>query len=749
MIINTKIIAISTLILVFTQGGLSLKALAVTLNKDSPVYYYVNHESQLYQIREHLNSSGTVSITGTTAMGKSEMAKKYAEQYEDEYDIIAIFDTGSNLTAQFIDLIRKINHNICVKEGCSISDNPKVAKENLLSYLKDKKHWLLIFDNLHISENQKIKDIIELKHSGHVIICSQEEKYLDRKVKAPYLKPDESYLIIKKIMQNPSREYLNELTNLFQGQPYMVANSAIYLQNNPHMTIEDYVKYMKGNDNKIMKHLELCLSNMRPDSKNILYIISLINNQNVSRQLLSQIVDNKDKLSTYIDELIGYGLIEQVDNEINSHTFRMHDVIQSELANSIDDKVKIINFILDKMDKLMPLNQTVPERIALISAPSVQSNLEKLVQNAEVYGADVYKTMRGNDILLDHYLKIRDWENCKLKAEWLTNKKKIKSIELDNMSNEEMVTYGHYLTNIGVYKDFAEADFLNSIKYYEEAKEILNRTKGYYLVYNTVYFQLALTQTSIGDISNAKKNIANIEKVLKENNVPIEKDRVLYGISKIYLAQGNYEKALEEINKLEKAESHLYKQTVATPIYLLKAEILNYMHNFQEAYNICNSLYLKEYENFKTPHEILARILTQLSRAELGLNMKADALKHSLEASQFFKKEYENSGHKHPVSDKFAAALTAHADSLAEVGELQEAIKNYSFARNIYFNRYRDNFKNMDDVSYNLAQAARAAYQLKDNKSYKIFRDNLLQKFGTDHFRSREIISSYEMKPKL
>lgn len=629
--------------------SLNLNVLGVTLNKDNPVYYYVNHETQLDQLKEYLNKVGIVGITGATAMGKSEMAKRYIEKYEDDYDIIAVFDTSSNLTEQFIELVKEINHNICVKEGCNISTNPKTVKQGLLNYLKDKKHWLLIFDNIHIKENYKIKDIIDFKHNGHIIICSQEEQYLDYKVKAPYLNINDSHAVIKKIMKNPSREYLKELTDLFQGHPYMVANSAIYLQNNPHMTIEDYIKHMKGNDNKIKKHLELCLKDMRPEITNLLYVISLINNQNISRQLLSHIVDDKDSLSTLINDIISYGLVEQINDEATNHTFRMHDVIKNELTNFITNKAEIINFILDKMDKLMPLNQTVPERYSIITQPSIQSNLEKLLENAERHNADIYKALRGNDILLDHYLKIRDWDHCKVKSEWLVSKEKAKFLELETMSNEVQVAYGHYLTNIGVYKDFAESDFLESIRYYERAKQILNHTTGYYLIYNTAYFQLALTQITIGELANAKGNIGIIEKVLKENNVPLEHDRVLYGIAKLYLSQGNYEKALEEITKLEKAEAHLYKQTVATPISLLKAEILNYMRNYQEAYNICHTLYTKEADNFKSPHEILARILVQLSRAELGLGMIEEALKHSTEAVTFFQQEYNNSGHKHPV----------------------------------------------------------------------------------------------------
>ena len=158
-------VRIATIILL-TPLVFNYSSLGVVLNKDKPVYYYVNHETQLDQLKEYLNKVGTVGITGATAMGKSEMAKKYIEKYEDDYNIIAVFDASSNLTEQFIELIKEINHNLCVKEGCNISANPKTAKQNLLNYLKGKKNWLLVFDNVQIKENYKVKDIIDFKHGG-------------------------------------------------------------------------------------------------------------------------------------------------------------------------------------------------------------------------------------------------------------------------------------------------------------------------------------------------------------------------------------------------------------------------------------------------------------------------------------------------------------------------------------------------------------------------------------------------------
>ena len=724
----------------------SLNCYAVSLNKENPVYYYVNHQTELQLIKDHLLKSNVVGVTGVAGIGKSELIKKYVEQYENDYEIIAIFNASSNLNAQYLDLIHGINRNICVKDGCNISENPKYAKDNLLKYLEKETKWLLIFDNVRIKENIKLKDIINWQHNGHIIICSQEGNYLDYQIKMSYLDKKSSDLLIRKIMKNPSQKYIESLNKLFKGYPYMIATSAIYLHNHPHVTIDDYSNYMIKKDNKVKAHLELCLDAMDKQSKELINIFMILDSQRVSRAVIEMFF-NKDGLIRSIEELINYGLIEQINKDPEMQEFRMHDAIKKELIKLTINKDKIIDSLLARLNEYLPLNQTVPVRYSLISQPTMLSNIEILLENAEKYKANIYKTMRGNDILLDHYLKTKDWQSCQQKSDWLINIQEL--ISLDKMTHENKITYGHYLTNIGVYQDFAFSHFNAAIKYYEQAKKILNTTTGYYLIYNTAYYQEAITYLGIGDISKAKENILIIEKVLNNNNIDIKSDRVLAGKAIISLAEGNYNKALEEINILLDSEFHLSNEIVTLKMHLIKAEILNYIGSFQEAYDICKPLYDQRSKYFNSPHEMLASLITQMSRAELGLGEVNKAIQHIQQAVEFFEQEYIALKHKQPINDKFAASLTTRGDVLLAEKKFKEAIRDYNYAKKIYFNRYRNNAKNMDNVSYNLFQLVNAAYSDNDYKLYKKVRDDLFNQFGIDHPKSQQVISLYEKQSKF
>src|SRR5690349_20668498 len=133
---------------------------AVITNEKKPIYFFVNHDLQLMKLRDKLLKTGKVGITGITGKGKSELAKRYVEQFKDKYAIIAFFNTDIDLTPQYIDLAKDINNSICQNENCSVSTHPAKVKESITSFLNGRNDWLLIFDNVQLNQNNKIKDIL-------------------------------------------------------------------------------------------------------------------------------------------------------------------------------------------------------------------------------------------------------------------------------------------------------------------------------------------------------------------------------------------------------------------------------------------------------------------------------------------------------------------------------------------------------------------------------------------------------------
>lgn len=725
---------------------------AIIFNKENPIYYFTNQEEQIKDLKEKLHTNKIAGITGITGMGKSEMARKYVQNNKNDYDIIAFFDANVDLVSQFILLAKEINQQICLKEGCHIIENPKYVKNSLLEYLKQKNKWLLIFDNLHINDNDKIKDIINWHHEGHIIICSQDDKYLLAKIPAPYFTEEHIKIIINKIMKNPSQEFVQELVNVIKGYPpYMIGHSATFLQNNSYITIQDYHKSMQKTDNKVRAHLDIIFNIIDSNAKEVLYKIALLNNQKVSRTLLEQLFEDNERLSKNIQEIIRFGLIEQISDDRNNQIFRMHDAIKNELlelaGNSLNKRN--INSILLKINSLIP--QVVTDRVTFIkNDPCLESNLELLLNSADKYNANIYQIMQLREKLLWYYwIGAREPFNAKKMIDW--QEKHNDKIHLWFCNDQEKASYTAYLTYAGQYYYVANQYYDKALKYLNIAVSTLNKFNDNEELKAYVYATIAYIQMSLGEVESAEKNLHKAEEI--RPRIPktlLGTGLIEYSKSTLLLIKGRYKDALDTmLIDINKSNHHKFDKKVLFPEYIAQAQILNYMTNYSNAYEV---IYTNVYQHLKNKKKeeispiLLARTLTELSRSELGLNRAVEAFDHAEEAINILmEEEARNNRDIDNSRDVYVApALVAKGDALATLGRIEESLNNYKLAKNIYWNIYgTKNISKMDNVSYLFASGAKAARKLSNKIDAQIECDYFyklqIKFFGSNHPRSIEI----------
>ncbi len=746
-----KLIALLFSIVMFASRAYAI----LFINQEEPVYYFVNHEEQISELRKKLLTDKIVGITGITGMGKSEMVRKYVQQYKQDYEIIAFLDAGIDLTSQFITIAKEINQQICTKTSCYIAEDPKNVKKSLMTYLKPKGKWLLIFNNLHINENEKIKDIINWHHNGHIIICSQDSKYLLPKISTPYLKEEHAIIIINKIMKNPSSEFVKELVQSLKGYPaYMIGHSAIFLQNNNHMTIKEYINYMDKHENKIRAHLDITLEEITAPGVELLYKMTLLNIQRIPRYLLEQLITDNDSLSNVINEMIRFGLIEQISEDRNNQLFRMHDAVKEELSNMAGNKLnqQNINFLLDKFNSIIP--EAVNKRVEFITESKfLESNIEILLNNADKYNADLYKIMELREKLLWYYLiGQRQSNNARKMVDWFKNK--ISNISLLFRSDKEKAVYSGYLAFIGIY----EYSIINQsidivMKYLDDAEQVVQKLTNYDELKSYINFIKSRIQIDIGDIVNAKENIKKAEQA-RPNTLKtfLGAGAIEFNQSLVMMADGRYQEALNRLSiDIDKSKSFSIRSNILFPQYIVQATILNYMQKFTEAYDVINN---HVYEHIKNKRKeeisisILSTTLTELSRAELGLGKKEEALNHASEAVNLLIQDQDRNNKEDNLDDStdivLANVLVAKADVLSAIGNFQEAMDTYTLAKNIYWNIYGiKNIGNMDHVGYAFVQAAKTAVKLPDKNDSHIqcfyFYSLLRDYFGANHSRSKEI----------
>ncbi len=284
------------------------------------------------------------------------------------------------------------------------------------------------------------------------------------------------------------------------------------------------------------------------------------------------------------------------------------------------------------------------------------------------------------------------------------------------MPEEQKISYSWYMVDIGIYEDFCQSNYVKALACYDKAKEVVKDIHNQPELKSTILFQIAQTQAFGGDIINAEKNMLEVDNLVKQYK-EADFDMGLYWFiqAKIALAKGNYQDALLAIEGNIKAESHLPQDTFTAPTYILQSEILNYLGEYKKSYEIIKRIYQQEVGDKKADHEIHGRILTQLSRAELGLGLVDAALQHVKAACSIFQKEIEKYQIQSVINTDLAAALVAHGDVLLQKNNRKKALEIYNVAEAIYHRRYGSNYSRMDDISYLLAQGTKAACLHKSN----------------------------------
>ncbi|MGX6960977.1 MAG: hypothetical protein ACIPMY_07295 [Rickettsia endosymbiont of Pentastiridius leporinus] len=67
-------------------------------------------------------------------------------------------------------------------------------------------------------------------------------------------------------------------------------------------------------------------------------------------------------------------------------------------------------------------------------------------------------------------------------------------------------------------------------------------------------------------------------------------------------------------------------------------------------------------------------------------------------------------------------------------------MKDYATAENIYWNNYKENIKNISEVSSMYLAAAKASCRVSSKTWYKKFCDNCIERFGKENPKTIEIL---------
>ena len=149
----------------------------------------VGREEEIEEIHNRLKKDNSVFIRAMGGVGKSELAKMYAEKYKSVYDTIQFVTFEESLKHTVCDNLMFTNFNEDYYMGKKDDiDEKAVFKEKLKLFESFDENTLIIIDNFNVSFDEDIDKIITNKPRGHKVIFTTrnfnedyEDKYLELK----------------------------------------------------------------------------------------------------------------------------------------------------------------------------------------------------------------------------------------------------------------------------------------------------------------------------------------------------------------------------------------------------------------------------------------------------------------------------------------------------------------------------------------------------------------------------------------
>ncbi|WP_341756709.1 MULTISPECIES: tetratricopeptide repeat protein [unclassified Candidatus Tisiphia] len=413
----------------------------------------------------------------------------------------------------------------------------------------------------------------------------------------------------------------------------------------------------------------------------------------------------------------------------------MHDVIAQKIAeiNGSCDNKAYLEDIISKLMNYIPHN-IVKARI-FIKTKTMQENFEIILRNSERYNANIYKIMELNYHIMIQHSNSLNVSIAEKKINWFNKVDQEGKFKLWLMNNKEKYVYLKYMQTIGNYYR-SYSNYRMAMKYFIRSQEMFEDVKGYESDKWTLFYSLARCNIVFGEVQEAEKNILMIEQMLNDGLIDQSDLAHIHFIkAQLLFIQGKTE-SLEEINKTIEiciknglSPDDLF---LISP-YIFKIEILNYLEEYQKAYEQAKKLY-NLCEHCKTP-EILGEIYRIMARSELGLGMLDQALEHIKQTISIFLacKRMASKETDSLEIPELAISYVVQGDILFAQDNMKAAIESYNKAYSIYYYLYRGNRKNVAQVSYLYSQGAKAACKAKNLFSYKFFGKPQVKEFGIKH----------------
>lgn len=771
------------LIALYFQAALAFSSKEPLIwNLQHPNEFFIGRDVQLTQIGQSLakDKSETVIIVGSSGIGKTQLAKRYAESNRYDYDIVWWIDSEKNLDSQFKQLATSWNHTNTSKDKQVDLYAPagEIVKQ-LNDYLRvTNLNWLLIFDNAH--DKNQISDYIPVRYNAnsrkHVIITSKNALTWNDAMTINKFTRQESIEAFNKITgERSDSKDAEEIAEILQDYPLAIIQAASYLKSHPGIGILEYKNLFLTKRQKLWdeesKHagkdeafanyqftvsttLSLTINKLKQESLEgfeLLVFCSLLDSKNIPEKFIRKYAKdilNLDEL-TYqnaIAAIIKYSLInassvknskiKDININENDNLYTIHELTKLTLQDLLEQREKSIfvtkglsilaNSLSIKMDDFIPF---------LSLNPHYLSHMETLADNA------LKNSILNNDLLT---IKQRLLEyNLPGKRDYNAAQKLINEITelMDKGARPARWLEVRFYVMKSAILAWQYADHTNSLKEVLHALSLFDDSTKNDEERLMTYNRLAQLYNLMGTNDEALKYAKLGETLVNSNKDVGNQDALFQTLARIYTDKGEFETALKYSNiSTEKLLDYDHKTLPGDmPIYITNYYILLKMKRNEEAYTGLKKLYQNLNSIFGNKnHPYRSAIEIYYAYAAFLATKQAESYKQSLSNSINTLADLLGAD-----SNKNKSFAIGHR-FLGQIYEMEEDYMNaeteYTTALQIHQNNYQSKSVATDDFSDLYTRLAVTNAKLGNQHAAQRYLDLHRADFGHEHPRTVEII---------
>lgn len=614
----------------------------------------------------------TVALIGVGGSGKTTLARQYAyhQQATIVWEINA--ETKGSLKGSFENLAQNLSNTAEDKKWLTeINEikNPKEKENKIIEFVRKKlkiySNWLLIFDNV-----EKFMNILEYFPQnpqtwgkGRIILTTQDSNihnntYVNHTLKVEELSQDQKLNLFLKIMNHDhicsslfsQKEKIKEFLNEIPPFPLDISLAAYYLKTT-NISYPKYIEKLNEHNKDFTNFQENILKEVgsynktrygiitlsvqhlireHPNFENLLLFISVLDSQNIPRDLLNK----------FTNDVIGDNFIYQL---------RKHSLITSEFSSPMG-----LVFSIHRSTQDIILAYFIHK----YNIKDIQQFLEPFMHILQNYTAEMIEKEYHIKMkyFVSHYKRLLRNENV--------------------LTNTERVTV---LGNLGCFY-FYLGDYIKAKQLLEKTLEVPYKEK--YINEAFVLFYLGIVYKELSDYERAKVSLEKCLTIYSKHlpNSHAKLARVFAHLGHVERSLGNYEKSRILIQKslsiYNRFLPHNYGGIAQTLAYLGNVE--RELGNYAEARNYLHQA-LSIYEHYLPDNYIgIARTLGYLGITYRELSKYEMAETYLLQSLKVYK---EHLSENHPR----VVWLFIHLGILyRELGNYKAAIEHLNKSLIIY-----------------------------------------------------------------